>query len=104
MADKPQPQVKQPEKKSEEAKAPEEKKQRTGFFTQAHPAVVEEIVGKTGTRGGITQVRARILDGPDKNKVLRRNIKGSIRIKDILMLRETEIEARSLTQTKKGRK
>ncbi|HLD15882.1 MAG TPA: 30S ribosomal protein S28e [Candidatus Nanoarchaeia archaeon] len=71
-------------------------------FTYATPAVVEEVVGRTDTRGGITQVRCRILDGPDKGKILRRNVKGPIREKDVLMLRETEIEARKLTQTRRG--
>lgn len=68
---------------------------RTTFAT-AYPAVVEELVGKTGTRGEGMQVRCRILEGPDRNKILRRNVKGPVRIKDILMLRETEIEARRL--------
>ena len=82
----------------------EEKKKSGSLFSLAYPAVVEEIIGRTGTRGGIVQVRAKLLDGPDKNKILRRNVKGPIREKDILMLRETEIEARSLTQSKKGRR
>lgn len=63
---------------------------------EASPAVVEEIVGRTGFRGEITQVKCRVLQGNNKGKVIRRNIKGSIRVKDILMLRETEIEARRL--------
>ena len=71
-------------------------------FVQAVPAVVEEIIGNAGTRGGVLQVRCKILDGPDRNKILRRNVKGPIREKDILMLRETEIEARKLMQGKKG--
>mgnify|MGYP001598525666 CR=1 FL=1 len=79
-----------------------EEKQIVGAirFTSAVPAVVEEIIGRTGTRGGIIQVRCKILDGYDKNKVIRRNVKGPIREKDVLMLRETDIEARKLTQTK----
>jgi len=62
----------------------------------AVPAVVEEIVGRTGFRGEITQVKCRILQGDDKGKSIRRNVKGPIRLKDVLMLRETQIEARKL--------
>lgn len=71
-------------------------------FSMAWPAKVEEIIGRTGTRGEAIQVRCRILDGRDKNKVLRRNIKGPIQLGDILMLRETEIEARQLTRSGRG--
>ena len=60
------------------------------------PAVVEEIVGRTGFRGEITQVKAHILQGPDRGKSIRRNIKGPVRLRDVLLLRETEIEARKI--------
>jgi small subunit ribosomal protein S28e len=83
---------------------PSQEQEKKKGFSQAVPAVVEEVVGRSDTRGGITQVRCKVLDGPDKNKILRRNIKGPIREKDILMLRETEIEARSLAQAKRGKK
>jgi small subunit ribosomal protein S28e len=60
------------------------------------PAVVEEVVGRTGFRGEITQVKCKLLEGKEEGKVLRRNVKGPVKINDILMLREIQIEARRI--------
>lgn len=69
--------------------------------SRATPAEVVEIIGGLGTRQGGKQVRCKILDGRDGGKVMRRNVYGPIRVGDILMLKQTEIEASPL---KGGRK
>lgn len=74
----------------------EKKQEARGLFSPAVPAKVEEVAGHTGIRGELMYVRCRVLEGRDTNKVLTRNVKGPIRAGDILMLRETESEARKI--------
>ena len=97
MADK----QKRPSNRRQEGKADEVKKGAVSF-SYAFAARVEEIIGRTGSRGEAIQVRCKILEGRDSNKSIRRNVKGPVQIGDVLMLRETEIEAKQLSKGGRG--
>jgi len=62
----------------------------------AIPVEIVEVVVKTGIHGEIYQVMCKVLDGKDKGRVIRRNVKGPVKKGDIMLLLETEREAKEI--------
>ncbi|MFH1094719.1 MAG: 30S ribosomal protein S28e [Candidatus Micrarchaeota archaeon] len=62
----------------------------------AIPVEIVDVRAKTGIHGEVYQVMCKIHAGKDKGRVIRRNVKGPVRKGDIILLLETEREAKEI--------
>ncbi len=68
------------------------KKSSTPQNEEAVPGEIVKVLGRSGVKG-VSVVRCRVLEGKDKGKILQRNVMGPVKLGDVLMLRETEMES-----------
>ncbi len=59
-------------------------------------ATVMEILGRTGSRGGVTQCRVQVIQKGRKPRLVTRNVIGPVKPKDKITLLEAEREARRM--------
>jgi len=60
------------------------------------PAEIVEVLKRTGVNGEISQVLCRVLEGQEKGRVKRRNVKGPVQKGDVLILLNAQKEAKEI--------
>lgn len=89
MAEEPQKAQQQPQKPQQQQR----QQQFSGFLAE----IVEiNTKAKTGISGEIYSVSCKILEGKDKDRIIRRNVLGPIKIGDVIRLPDTSREAREI--------
>ncbi len=69
-----------------------EEQKFNGFLVE----IIEVEKNKTGIYGEINQVRCKILEGRDKDRIIRRNVIGPVKVNDIIRLPDTSKEANEI--------
>jgi small subunit ribosomal protein S28e len=65
-------------------------------MAEGYSAEIVEIRAKTGVYGEIYQVLCKVLEGPDTGRVILRNVKGPVKKGMIVVLLETDREAKEI--------
>ena len=55
-------------------------------------AEILHVQGKLGVKG-VSRVRCKVISGPDKDKIVTRNVVGPVRKGDVILLKDTVMDS-----------